>query len=264
MLKMARKFTKEDPFFEDWRQEITADEQALNKLIDDKQSEMTNHELSFNAQLRDVLTTALTTSTHPSRLNASVSRTRRVDSNDSDATQGPVTGPAPQDRPPGYDFAKLLLAKSADLIDNFKIAAEAVDRVETIDPIKSGFEKEKADVARLIIIGEEVAKRKIDAILQKPELAAESTPKKKKKKAKRGPKTETPRKGEIEALFEEAEIIETEAIFATLRKGVEDGMDDENEETLEKRPVAGFYPLLYDIERGAKRMVKNLPDEEKM
>lgn len=40
MLKMARRFTKEDPFFEDWRQEITADEQALQKLIDDKQNEM--------------------------------------------------------------------------------------------------------------------------------------------------------------------------------------------------------------------------------
>lgn len=115
-------------------------------------------------------------------------------------------------------------------------------------------------MARLIIIGEEVAKRKIDAILQKPELAAEDKPKKKSDKKGLG----TPRKEEVEALFEEKEVVETEAIFAHLRKDVEDGANAGSEDTPEKRPVAGFYPLLYDIERGAKRMLKNLPNEEKM
>lgn len=220
----------------------------------------TNHELSFNAQLRDVLTTALTTSIHPSRPNVSVPKIRLVDSNGIGTTQEPITKPAPSDSRPGYDFAKLLLDKSADLIDRFKLAAEAIDKVETIDPITLGFEKEKADVARLIIIGEEVAKRKIDAILQKPEPAAENVSKR--KRDKRG--LDTPRKGEIEALFEEKEVVETEAIFAHLRKGVEDVADDGSEDTPEKRRVAGFYPLLYDIERGAKRMLRNLPEGENM
>lgn len=38
--EMAKRFTKEDPFFEELRQEIATDEVELQKLIDDKETEM--------------------------------------------------------------------------------------------------------------------------------------------------------------------------------------------------------------------------------
>ena len=224
----------------------------------------TNRNISFNSQLRALLTNSLSTSTHPAQPTVQVTKNRRVVTTETD----PDTTTDPH---PFFDHGTRLFAKGQSMLDMYKEVADAVADFKGSQEMKQACEKEKAECARIILVGEELARRQIEAVLQRPDVplghgSGQSTVGRTKKKQNL---LDTPNKAEVEILFEEEELDEMSKVFPLLRKqrktaelAEEDEYDEEDESKERSRP--GFYPLLRNIERGAKRWVKHLPTDEHM
>ena len=166
----------------------------------------------------------------------------------------------------------LLFAKSDSMLKMYELAEKAVDESASVEAIKNEYDTEREEIGRWIIVGEEVARRKIEEVLQKPKTRETmgarglTTPG---RQHNFGSENSTLRslrsydKDSSDSAYEPSQIEEAENFFAALRKTRKRREDfterSEDAETVPKENPVPFYPLLYDIEKGAKRLYKNLP-----
>jgi len=153
----------------------------------------------------------------------------------------------------------------------YKEVADAVSDFKGSHEMKQACEEEKAECARMILVGEELARRQIEAVLQRPDVPLEhgSGQAQRARTKKKQHLLDTPNQADVEIVFEEEELDGMRKVFPLLRKqrktaGMAEGEEYEGEDGSEKRHRPGFYPLLHDIERGAKRWAKHLPTDEHM
>lgn len=239
----------------------------LALTLADENLSSSDRNLSFDAHLRALLMTTLSTSTHPTKATVRVDKRRRGVSTESEKT------PVPNDARPGFDHSNILFAKSKNLLRLYEGALRGISGFKGVGEAKAEWEAERAEVGRLILIGEEMTKRQIGGVLQRSEENESATLRGKRSRSRGrsgtpGQRVGTPHKQEVEKLFNENDVKEAEVVFEGLRErrlehAVEYGQMEE-EGLAGEREVAAVYPLLHGIERGAKRMIRHLPMDEDM
>lgn len=166
----------------------------------------------------------------------------------------------PSDFHPDHAHALLLFERSESLLDRWERADHAVTQFKGLHELQEKREEENDQVARLLLVGAEVAKRNVDGLLQKAERCDDNITTRESKSGK-----EVAAK-DFEVVIKGDEMQDAEAIFKALRETPrrDKGKSDDNVEIADgpARETVGLCPLLHNIERGVKRMIKHLPARE--
>ncbi|THW51243.1 hypothetical protein D6D21_01598 [Aureobasidium pullulans] len=220
---------KDDGWIDKMRAEVDNDEQALNELLDDKERELADLDSQFHNDIRALLTDVLGGPAPKAKKSASTQDALNLR--------------------PAHEHAQLLFAKSDDLIKNYKKVAEVIQIAErelTTDHIQA-FEKDKNDVAELLHVGQELARRQVEDIL------------------KRRDGDETPQRKKMKALFSDEKLDEAAALFKVLRDERKEEDDDEEIERLVKIDLTegdGLFPIIHQTKKGVKKLASHLFAED--
>lgn len=245
-------------------EEINADEAELCKLLDAKEQELYARHLhpsrciliilrltfprakqdrKFKSDIRSLITSVLSApSSIPSvRVEA---KTRRV------ITEGSDTEADPR---PGHAHVTLLIEKGEKLLTLYKYTNEAISKAPSIDNQLQKYAKDKEDVEHMLVVGKQVAQRRIDEVLQngQPETSTK----------RKNVRVEEPRSEEelklAGELFGRKSIVGESGEGEVEAEGEGGSEQPDTAEALLSGP--GVYRLLHDAERGVKRLAGNLP-----
>lgn len=145
---------------------------------------------------------------------------------------------------PGYEHAQLLFAKSEDLIKYYNRVEKKMGeaRVDLVTEQLETFEKEKGEIAELLHCGQEVARRRVQSVLKRPD-------DKEVQKKRKGRYT----KGELDETADMFDVLKKERLQENQTRG-------EGEEDLEMDVAEGMglWEVIHDAKKGVKKLAGHL------
>lgn len=173
-------------------------------------------------------------------------KTRRVITEGSDIEADPR---------PGHAHVTLLIEKGEKLLTLYKYTNEVILKAPSINSQLQRYAKDKEEVEHMLVVGKQVAQRRIDEVLQNGQ---QETSMKRKNVRVEEPHSEEELKL-AEALFGRKSIVGESGEDELEGEGEGKGGSEQPDTAEALLSGPGVYRLLYDTEKGVKRLAGNLP-----
>ncbi|KAK6000679.1 hypothetical protein QM012_003404 [Aureobasidium pullulans] len=229
MLLMAGRLKhKDDGWIDKMHGEVDKDEEALNQLLDDKERELADLDSKFYNDIRALLTDVLGGLAPKQSKSNSASDTSHLR--------------------PLHEHAQVLFTKAENLINQYNRVVECFDdgrKRLTTDHLQT-FEMDKDDVAEMLHAGQELARRQIHQVLQRPD-------------------GQGPTRNKTKPLFTDQKLGDVAAIFQVLRDETRidnEVAEDEQEARLDIAEGDGLFPIIHNTKKGVKKLAGYLLAEE--